>query len=77
MPMVVHLPDEIEDAVSAAARRLGVTPEGFVIEALRARLAEETRDRASASWKKSLHRVGSPAGISLSDEATSRESLYD
>jgi hypothetical protein len=75
--MVVKVPEEIEDAVEEAARELGVTPEGFVIDTLRARLAEVTQNLPCDPWESLLVGVGLPAGVSLSDEATTRESLYE
>ncbi len=75
--MVISVPREIEDALEEAARRLGVTPESFVLDVLRAKLAGEKQQIPRDAWEELLLSVGSPAGISLSDEATSRESLYD
>ena len=75
--MVITVPGEIEEAVVEAARQLGVTPEGFVLDTLRARLASAGPQTAPDAWETLLHSAGSPAGVSLNDEATSREQLYD
>jgi hypothetical protein len=75
--MVITVPPEIEDALEQAARQLGVTPEGFVLAAVRARLAAGDEQLPQDAWETSLRRVGAPAGVSLSDEATDRELLYD
>lgn len=75
--MVITVPDEMEDALEEAAQRIGVRPEDFVLDALRAKLANTVRREPRDAWEALLLSVGSPAGVSLSDEATSRESLYD
>ena len=36
--MIIIVPAEIENALEEAARKLGVTPEGFVLDTLRAKL---------------------------------------
>jgi PHD/YefM family antitoxin component YafN of YafNO toxin-antitoxin module len=66
---------EMEDLAAireglAQADRGDGRPAEEVFAELRRRLADE-------SWEESLDSVGLPAGVSLSDEATSRESLYD
>ena len=75
--MVITVPTEIEDALEEAARELGVTPENFVLDTRRARLAASQQQALRDAWEDLLISAGSPAGISLSDEATSRENLYD
>ena len=75
--MVVEVPDEIEDALAEAAQRFGVTPESFVVDTLRARLAEVAQEPPIDEWEARLDSIAIPAGVSLSGEATSRESLYD
>ena len=75
--MIIIVPAEIEDALEEAARKLGVTPEGFVLDTLRAKLAAAMQEEPHNGWEAMLHSAGSPAGVSLSDEATGRENLYD
>ncbi len=75
--MVIMVPEEIEDALSEAARRHGVTPENFVLDTVRARLITSQEDSRVDPWEDLLLRIGVPAGVSLSDEAAGRESLYD
>ena len=75
--MVVNVPDEIEDALAEAAQRFGVTPESFVVDTLRARLAEVAQELPIDEWEARLRGIAVYAGVSLSDEATSRDSLYD
>jgi hypothetical protein len=75
--MVITVPPEIGDALVEAARKLGVTPEDLVLDTLRAKLAASTQPAPRDPWEDLLLSAGSPAGISLGDEVTSRESLYD
>ena len=75
--MVITVPPEIGDALAEAARKLGVTPESFVLDTLRAKLAASTQQAPRDVWEDLLLSAGSAAGTSLSEEATSRESLYD
>ncbi len=74
--MVIRIPDDIEADLVQAARKLGVTPEGFVLDTLRARLGAQPVDGRD-DWDVLLLAAGSPAGVSLPDEATTREALYD
>ncbi len=75
--MVITIPAEMEDALMEAARELGVTPETLVIDTLQTNLAAREQRAPHDRWEDLLRSVGSPAGVSLSDEATSRETLYD
>ena len=74
--MVIIVPSDLEDALAEAARQQGVTPEGFVLDTLRAKLVTSQQPSQDA-WEALLLSAGSPAGISLNDEATGRDSLYD
>lgn len=74
--MVIKVPADIEADLVQAARKLGVTPEGFVLDTLRARLANAPVDGRD-DWDVLLLAAGSRAGVSLPDEATTREALYD
>ncbi len=75
--MTIALTPDIEDALAEQARRQGTTPEQFVLNTLREKLAPVMLDTPRDEWEALLLSVGSPAGVSLSDEATSRDSLYD
>lgn len=75
--LVIKVPAEMEDALAKAAQRHGITPEGFVIETLKATLTAIQEEPRLDAWEATLLRIGVPAGVSLSDEATSRETLYD
>ena len=61
--MVSRVPADIYADLVQAARKLGVTAEGFFLG----------RD----DWDVLLLAAGSPAGVSLPDEATTRDTLYD
>ena len=61
--MVSRVPADIYADLVQAARKLGVTAEGFFLG----------RD----DWDVLLLAAGSPAGVSLPDEATTRDALYD
>ncbi len=75
--MVITVPPELEDALEHAAQQLGVTLEGFVLEAVRAKLVASRDQVLDDTWETSLRQLGVSAGVSLSDAATSREMLYD
>ena len=75
--MVVFIPEDIENALVEAARAQGISPERFVRDALRAKLSATTPPVVHGEWEALLFSVGSPAGVSLSDESTDREKLYN
>jgi hypothetical protein len=82
--MTITLTPDIANALQVQAQKQGTTPQHFVLKILRERLAlalpETTTDSIEPpadAWEAMLQSVASPAGVSLSDEATSRESLYD
>jgi hypothetical protein len=76
--MVITLEPDLETALNDLARKQGVAPEVLVLNALRERflprrLPIEPRDE----WERRLLEVGTDCGVSLSNEALSREQLYD
>ena len=79
--MTVILTPEIEEAVAEVARRQGTTPEEIILGTLREKFAPqkpnewpiEPRDE----WERRLLSIGSPAGVSLTNEQVSSESFYD
>ena len=80
--MTITLPTEIEVAVQQLAYETGTTAEAVVVDILRDKLRGtsvrptlpfEPRDE----WEAKLLSIGTPCGVSLSDEAFSREELYD
>jgi hypothetical protein len=76
--MVVHLPPQLETALSEQARRRGVSPETLALEALRERFlptppAVEPRDE----WERRLFGAALDCGVSVPDSALSSEGLYE
>jgi hypothetical protein len=83
--MTIHLPSDIESTVKGEAIRLGVTPESLVEEAVRARFSSATTNPQQSvpfieprdDWERRLLAIAVPCDVVLSDEAMSREHLYD
>lgn len=76
--MTIILAPEIERALNEHLPQLGTTPEGFVTEAVREKLASlPSKKMTDEEWVARLRALAVPAGVSLSDEAVSRESLYE
>lgn len=76
--MTIILAPEIERALNEHLPQLGTTPEGFVTEAVREKLASlPPKQMTDEEWIARLRALAVPAGVSLSDEAVSRESLYE
>jgi hypothetical protein len=76
--MVVHLPPQLETALSEHARRRGVSPETLALEALRERFlpalpAVEPLDE----WERRLFGAALDCGVSVPDSALSSEGLYE
>lgn len=71
------LTPDLEEALSEQAQRQGTTPEQFALDAVREKLATVNLEPPHDDWQALLRSAASPAGVSLSDEATSRECLYD
>ncbi len=76
--MVITLPPQLEAVLSEQARRRGVTPEVLALDALRERFLPasaplEPRDE----WERRLLGLAIDCGVSLSDEALSREEMYE
>ncbi len=76
--MVIAVDPELEARLTEAASRQGVTPEELALVALREKFPKpvlpiEPRD----DWERRLLAIGTDCGVSLSDEAVSREGIYD
>lgn len=72
--MVITLSPELEAVLGERARRRGIAPEVLAMEVLRERfLPIEPRDE----WERQLLGMALDCGVSLPDEALSREQLYD
>jgi hypothetical protein len=88
--MTITLTPDIENALAEQARKQGMTPEGLVLEAVREKLAATSEKiggteaskaggdiKPRDEWEALLLSVGSPAGVSLSNEAASSDNFYD
>ncbi len=80
--MTITLTSEIENALMEQARKQGTMPERLALDSLHERFVEsgvsnvpqliEPRD----DWERLLASAASDAGVSLSDEQVSRETIY-
>lgn len=76
--MVISLDSDLEAALVKAATQRGVAPEAFALSILRARvLGQATPLQPLDEWERGLLAIPHECGVSLSNEALSRESLYD
>ena len=76
--MVVTLGPDLETALKEAAQRIGNTPEALAVQALRERFLPTPPPIVPRDdWERALLAIGSPIGANLSNEALSREELYD
>jgi hypothetical protein len=77
MVMVITLEPELEAALSEVARRKGVAPEVLVVSALRERFLTPTPPQPRDEWERRLLGLAKDCGVSLPDQAVSREVLYE
>jgi hypothetical protein len=76
--MVITLDPQLEAALTEVACRQGVAPEVLVLNALRERfLTPAPVIQPRDEWERGLLAAARDCGVSLSDEALSREQLYD
>jgi len=76
--MVIDLEPDLEAVLTELARQQGVAPEVLALKALRERfLAPRLPIQPRDDWERRLLSVASDCGVSLSNEALSREELYD
>jgi hypothetical protein len=76
--MVITIGPELEAALNEEARRRGAAPETLALEVLRARfLAPASPIEPRDEWERRLLEAASDCGVSLSNEALSREAMYD
>jgi hypothetical protein len=76
--MVITLGPDLEAALTDQARKQGVAPEVLAVNALRERFLGppppiEPRD----DWERRLLGLAKDCGVSLSNEALSREEMYE
>ena len=80
--MTITLTPDLEKVVLQKAHDEGTTPEAVVLNAIREKLGPGPSELAKIieprdEWERRLLSVGSPCGVSISDEALSSEGLYD
>jgi hypothetical protein len=75
--MVITLDRELEAALSEAAQRQGVSPEALALNTLRERFLTSALLEPRDEWERGLRALAKDCGVSLSNEALSREELYD
>ena len=76
--MTITLPAELAAVLSEQARRRGVAPEELALDALRQRFPPASADLEPRNdWERRLLGLAKDCGVSLSDEALSREELYE
>ena len=76
--MVITLTPDLEAALNDAVRKQGVSPETLALNVLRERFVPRVYDlEPRDEWERQLLSIGIDCGVSLSNEALSREGLYD
>ena len=75
--MTITLSPELEAALSEAARREGVSPDALALNALRERFLPRPAIQPQDDWEQELLALAKDCGVSLSNEALSREQLYE
>ena len=76
--MTITLGPELEAALNLVAQRQGVAPDVLALSALREHfLAPSTTIQPQDEWERRLLGLAVNCGVSLSDDALSREHLYE
>ena len=75
--MVITLDPELESALNDLARRRGIDPEVLALNALREHVRTAVLLEPRDEWERGLRSIAKDCGVSLSNEALSREELYD
>ncbi len=76
--MVIALDPELEAALNEHARRRGVAAEDLALQVLRSQLViSSTVDQPQDEWERRLLGLAKDCGVSLSDTALTRETLYE
>jgi hypothetical protein len=75
--MTITLSPELEAALSEAARREGVSPDTLALNVLRERFLPRSAIQPQDDWERELLALAKDCGVSLSNEALSREQLYE
>lgn len=76
--MTITLGPELEAALNAVAQRHGMAPDVLALTVLRERfLPAAAAIQPQDEWERRLLGLARHCGVSLSDEALSREALYE
>lgn len=75
--MIITLDPKLEAALNESARRQGIAPETLVLKILRERILTPALLEPRDEWERGLRALATDCGVSLSNEALSREELYD
>lgn len=76
--MILRLSPELEQVLVRRAQVHGITLEQVILDTLRQSVLLGTNSNQEQDpWMMRLRRLASPAGVSLPEEALSREALYD
>ena len=76
--MTIDLGPELEAELAAVAKRTGRTPEEVVVRILGRQIMPSIATlQARDEWERRLLAIGTPCGVSLTDEDLSRETMYD
>lgn len=75
--MVLTLPPNLESALTAHARRRGVTPEVLVVEVLHRQLLPAAPPVPADEWERKLFGAAINCGVSVPDAALSSDGLYE
>jgi hypothetical protein len=76
--MTITLTPDLERNLIEQARRDGLPPEEIAIRALKEKFTVPAEPTMSAEeWIRLVRGIARPRGVSLPDEAFSREDLYD
>jgi hypothetical protein len=75
--MVITVDPELEVALMESARRQGIAPEVLALNVLRERFLSPALLEPRDEWERGLRALAKDCGVSLSNEALSREELYE
>jgi len=75
--MVITLDPELEAALNESARRQGIPSELLIVKILRERFLTPALLEPRDEWERGLRALAKDCGVSLSNEALSREELYE
>jgi hypothetical protein len=75
--MVINLEPDLEAALKEHASKLGMAPEVLATNILRKRFLPSTDLEPRDEWERGLLAAAQECGVSLSNEALSREEMYD